>query len=103
MGGGPSSSEFFVFFVANEPFEAAHVLRAWIPSTWSRIDALAAAGTAGVTGARKVSHNSIITLIASRASIARYPSGTPWRFVTRSNTRPGLILPSSTSGSSSGM
>jgi hypothetical protein len=47
--------------------------------------------------------NSIITLIDSRASIARYPSGTPSMSVTRSNTRPGLIRPSSTSGSSSGM
>ena len=42
-----------------------------------------------------------MTLIASRSFIARYPSGTPSRFVTRSNTRPGSILPSSTSGSSS--
>lgn len=36
----------------------------------------------------------IMTLIASRSFITRYPSGTPSRFVIRSSTRPGWILPS---------
>jgi hypothetical protein len=47
--------------------------------------------------------NSTITLIDSRSFIARYPSGTPSMFVTRSRTRPGSIRPSSTSGSNSSM
>src|SRR5439155_15882647 len=44
-----------------------------------------------------------MTLIVSRSFIARYPSGTSSRLMTRSKTRPGSILPSRTSGSSSSM
>ena len=42
-------------------------------------------------------------LTARRSSIATYPSRRCSRSVSKSNTRPGLIRPSRTSGSSSGM
>src|SRR4051794_19346564 len=48
-------------------------------------------------------HGLTSTLIDSRSAIARYPSGTPSRPTVRSNTRPGSILPSRMSGSSSSM
>lgn len=48
----------------------------------------------------RASSNSIITLMASGSFIARYPSGTPTMFATRSNTRPGSIRPSGTSRAS---
>lgn len=50
-----------------------------------------------------VAHGVTSTLMDSREAIARYPSGTPSSPTVRSNTRPGSIVPSRMSGSSSSM